>query len=201
MRYSCMKLLLVRHGETVDNKRHICQGQLPGELNDNGRLQAKTLAEALARKPIDICYTSDLRRARQTCDIITSPFANLTVIEDHRLRERNFGILQGTVMTDSWNGFGPMQGAEPMEALYERLQNFMASLTDNHDKQTILIVSHGITLLALTAVCLGYTLSQIDRLALPANCSVSQLEKTNGKLFTITDQITVGSGSLHAPTG
>ena len=196
-----MKLLLVRHGETIDNKRRICQGQLPGELNENGRLQARALAAALSQTPIDICYTSDLRRAKQTCEIITSPFADLTVIEDQRLRERNFGVLQGTVMSDSWNGFGPMQGAEPMEALYERLQNFMTTITHSHDQQTVLVVSHGITLLALTAVCLGYTLSQINRLALPANCSVSQLEKTKGTNFTITRQMTVDPSTLQAPIG
>lgn len=196
-----MKLLLVRHGETIDNKRRICQGQLPGELNENGRLQARALATALTQTPIDICYTSDLRRAKQTCEIITSPFTGLTVIEDQRLRERNFGVLQGTVMSDSWNGFGPMQGAEPMEALYERLQNFMTNITHSHDKQTVLVVSHGITLLALTAVCLGYTLSQINRLALPANCSVSQLEKNNGTYFTITKQMTVDPSTQQAPIG
>lgn len=196
-----MKLLLVRHGETIDNKRRICQGQLSGELNENGRLQARALAAALSQTPIDICYTSDLRRAKQTCEIITSPFTDLTVIEDQRLRERNFGVLQGTVMSDSWNGFGPMQGAEPMEALYERLQNFMTTITHSHDQQTVLVVSHGITLLALTAVCLGYTLSQINRLALPANCSVSQLEKTKGTNFTITRQMTVDPSTLQAPIG
>lgn len=196
-----MKLLLVRHGETIDNKRRICQGQQPGELNERGRLQAKALALALSQTPIDVCYTSDLRRAKQTCEIITSPFSGLRVIEDARLRERNFGVLQGTVMHDEWNGFGPMQGAEPMEALYERLQDFMTNVTSEHEKQTILVVSHGITLLALTAVCLGYTLSQINRLALPANCSVSQLEKTNGQYFTIAGQMTVEPDTLQPPVG
>ena len=38
-------LYLVRHGETVDNARHIMQGQTQGQLNDNGIRQAEEVAD------------------------------------------------------------------------------------------------------------------------------------------------------------
>lgn len=193
-----MKLLLVRHGETVDNKRRVCQGQLPGELNKKGRQQAQGLALSLAGTPLDYCYTSDLQRARQTCDIITAPYPNLPVSEDRRLRERHFGAHQGTIMTTTWNGFASIEGAEPMEDLYARLENFIADITATHAKKTVLVVSHGITLLTLTAVCLGYTLSHIDKLALPANCSVSYLERTEGLRFSLVEH--KGDAVNHAQT-
>lgn len=180
-----MKLLLVRHGETIDNERRVCQGHLPGKLNKKGVLQAELLARTLEDTTIDICYTSDLQRALETCDIITAPHPNLPKRKDERLRERNFGELQGTVMAGSWSGFAPIDGAEPMEKLYNRVSSFMETIIARHSANTVLIVSHGITLMTLTAICLGYSVSQVEHLDLPANCSLSCLEKDTAPHFRI----------------
>ena len=59
-------ILLVRHGETVDNARQIMQGQTQGELNERGREQARQVAERLAKEHVDAVIASDLRRAIQT---------------------------------------------------------------------------------------------------------------------------------------
>ena len=66
-------ILLVRHGETVDNARQIMQGQTQGELNERGREQARQVAERLAADPVDVIIASDLRRAIQTAEIIAAP--------------------------------------------------------------------------------------------------------------------------------
>ena len=55
-------LYLVRHGETVDNARHIMQGQTQGQLNDNGIRQAEEVAERMRTEQIDAFVSSDLRR-------------------------------------------------------------------------------------------------------------------------------------------
>ena len=47
-------LLLVRHGETIDNVNRIMQGQTQGELTETGVRQASNLAESLANTHIDI---------------------------------------------------------------------------------------------------------------------------------------------------
>ena len=60
-------ILLVRHGETVDNARQIMQGQTQGELNERGREQARQVAERLAADPVDVIIASDLRRADYRC--------------------------------------------------------------------------------------------------------------------------------------
>ena len=49
---SC-NLLLIRHGETVDNVNRIMQGQTPGRLTDNGVEQARLLGKQLAHMHID----------------------------------------------------------------------------------------------------------------------------------------------------
>ena len=51
------RLLLVRHGETVDNVNQIMQGQTQGELTQNGVLQAEELARQMTDEQIE-AYTS-----------------------------------------------------------------------------------------------------------------------------------------------
>ena len=55
-------LYLVRHGETVDNARHIMQGQTQGALNEEGLRQARELSGRMACVPIDAFVASDLKR-------------------------------------------------------------------------------------------------------------------------------------------
>ena len=55
-----MKLILSRHGETLENQQHILQGQLPGTLSPLGIAQAERLAEMLQEETIDNIVSSDL---------------------------------------------------------------------------------------------------------------------------------------------
>src|SRR5262249_57341690 len=64
------KLLLVRHGETDWNRDCRSQGHSDTHLNDVGREQAARLAAEL--DGIDVVYSSDLARARQTADILAA---------------------------------------------------------------------------------------------------------------------------------
>jgi hypothetical protein len=57
------KVYLVRHGETTENRKRIIQGQLDTDLNELGLEQARLAALALKDVPIDIAYTSSLKRA------------------------------------------------------------------------------------------------------------------------------------------
>jgi 2,3-bisphosphoglycerate-dependent phosphoglycerate mutase len=61
------KVYIVRHGETNENRQRIIQGQLDTLLNEQGILQAKTLATALNSTPFDVAMTSNLQRASKVC--------------------------------------------------------------------------------------------------------------------------------------
>ena len=61
-----MKLIIVRHGETVGNATEIIEGHLPGKLSQKGIEQAKKLASRLKDEPIDHIFCSDLTRAIET---------------------------------------------------------------------------------------------------------------------------------------
>ncbi|KAF8307222.1 hypothetical protein DL93DRAFT_2088146, partial [Clavulina sp. PMI_390] len=58
-------LLIIRHGETAENRANVIQGQLDTLLDDEGREQAETLSEYLKGQNIKWCFTSDLKRASE----------------------------------------------------------------------------------------------------------------------------------------
>lgn len=60
-----VRVYIIRHGETDENRKGIIQGQLDTSLNEEGRLQAERVAEALRDLPVKFerAWTSDLGRA------------------------------------------------------------------------------------------------------------------------------------------
>ncbi len=90
-------LLLARHGETDDNVPPLrFQGQRDTPLNDNGRAQARELAERVAAHdpPVTSLWCSDLSRARETAEIVGERIG-LTPQLDARLREGWRGEWEG----------------------------------------------------------------------------------------------------------
>jgi broad specificity phosphatase PhoE len=91
------ELLLIRHGESTANASGVWQGQMEFPLSEEGRLQARRVGRALAGERFDGLYSSPLRRALETTEIIvreTSFPGEIVTIED--LRERHGGLLEGT---------------------------------------------------------------------------------------------------------
>ena len=60
-----MRVYVVRHGETEENRKGIVQGQLDTKLNAAGVQQAKCVARALKDVPFVVALSSDLERAVQ----------------------------------------------------------------------------------------------------------------------------------------
>ena len=65
-----IKLYVVRHGKTDWNDLNIMQGLTDIPLNEGGRRQVKTLAHQIDLDNVDLCFSSPLKRARETADII-----------------------------------------------------------------------------------------------------------------------------------
>ena len=83
-----VRIYVVRHGETEENKQKIIQGQLDTQLNSEGEKQADLVAKALRDIPFDVCYSSDLKRAASTAERILAHHSGVKLETLPALRER-----------------------------------------------------------------------------------------------------------------
>ena len=88
-------LFVFRHAETTDNSRGIFSGWRDSVLTLKGFSQAREIAEQLGRDKIDYAFTSHLKRARKTLEIVLERHPAIPVFADDRLIERCYGLLQG----------------------------------------------------------------------------------------------------------
>ena len=89
------KLVLIRHGQTDYNVRHIHQGHLPGiPLNEEGRREAHATATAIRDLPLTAIVASPLQRTMETAEYINEG-RGLTIQQDEDLIEVDFGPYAG----------------------------------------------------------------------------------------------------------
>ncbi len=155
-------ILLVRHGETVDNARQIMQGQTQGELNERGREQARQVAERLATDPVDVIIASDLRRAIQTAEIIAAPH-RLPVVTTPLLRERDWGGFTGRYIPELRGEVWP-DDIENEEALLTRARQLLLHITATYPGKRVVAVGHGIINKAILAVYAQCSMREVQRM-------------------------------------
>ena len=88
------EVVLVRHGETEWNVEQVFRGRIDIELNETGIRQAELLAEYLSHLKIDVIYSSPLKRALTTAEMIAG-YHRLKVEIASGLIDFNFGEWQG----------------------------------------------------------------------------------------------------------
>lgn len=187
-----MKLILVRHGETIENKAHITQGHLNSQLTKNGLSQAKKVARRLSQENIDIAYSSDLDRCIHTAREILKYHPHVQLILSPQLREQAKGQFEGkpsvhwhdTVKNSgqAWYRFLPDLG-ETMKMVQQRTRAFVKKILAKHSQQTVLLVGHGGPLTSLYLLLLKKKFEEY-RICHPQNTAVTILEIKSLKLAT-----------------
>ena len=121
-------IYIVRHGQTDWNVEGRNQGRTDIELNETGIEQAKETAKKLEDKNFDLVFSSPLKRAYKTAQII----CNNNIILDSRLIERCNGDLEGKLKSEYK---GLVDFANPNENRYgiETLPTFRRRITDFFD--------------------------------------------------------------------
>ena len=94
-----LTLLAIRHGETVLNVEKRYQGHGDSPLTETGRNQVSALGRRMEKMVFDTLISSDLGRAQETASIIAD-FTGHSVKTDSRLRERNYGVLEGLTVPE-----------------------------------------------------------------------------------------------------
>jgi len=144
-------IYLVRHGQTDWNVEKRLMGLTDIPLNEFGITQAKSLGKEASQLKIDHIFSSDLLRAKETAEIINK-FIDVEISLDERLREFNYGVIEGRILkeisSECWNQFHfhPEQlGAESFKSVYNRIKDFFGNLAKKN-LSNVLIVTHGGTL-------------------------------------------------------
>ena len=108
-----MKLVLIRHGESVWNKENLFTGWTDVDLSDTGRKEAAEAGKILKKEgfDFDICYTSYLKRAIHTLNYVLEGMDRewLPVIKTWKLNERHYGALQGFNKSETAEKYGEDQ--------------------------------------------------------------------------------------------
>lgn len=153
------RFFFVRHGMTSWNEKELCQGHTDIELCDEGRMQAQRLAEELKVYSFPKIFTSPLKRALETAQIVQQamPNSSLHLVDD--LKERCWGTLEGMSSRQMYvieeqeerdPLFVAAEGVEPREDLKKRITRGINAILEQADDP--LIVSHGCLFLSLCEV-------------------------------------------------
>ena len=147
------KLIYFVHGTTYDNASKKCSGWKQVELNDLGREQALNLGKVNKDLNFDVIFISDLVRAIESANIA---FPNVLKIQDKRLRECNYGDLDGEdkhliVYEEHIDDSFP--NGESLIDVENRIRDFFINyLLENYKGKTIEIITHRAPQLAFEVI-------------------------------------------------
>ena len=145
------RIIFVRHGETFGNLKKMIHGHTNGRLSKNGLSQAKKLAKRLSEENIDVIYSSDLTRAKQTAREIAH-YHDVPLYYDKRIREKCYGIFERKKISTLAKAekqagkryilFTP-KGGESYKQVQKRASSFFKEVLAKNKDKTILVVTHG----------------------------------------------------------
>ena len=186
---------LIRHGETDWNREGRFQGSRDIPLNDEGRAQARRLAEAW-KAPLDAVLTSPLARARETAEILAAsrnlPLAGV----DRRLVERHYGLAEGLTLVDRRKQFpdGTIPGVEEPVSIRARARHFLETLVEEYSGRRVAVVSHGGFINVVLALVSGGEVGTGKTML--GNTSVSTLVYKAGRWTVTAVAQTFGTAAL-----
>lgn len=146
------ELIYFVHGTTYDNASKKCSGWKQVELNELGKEQAFNLGKVNKDIKFDIIFTSDLIRAIDSANIA---FPNVKKIQDKRLRECNYGDLDGEdknlIIYEDHIDI-PFPNGESLKDVEVRVQSFINDILKEYKGKTIGIVAHRAPQLAFEVI-------------------------------------------------
>jgi broad specificity phosphatase PhoE len=146
-------ILLARHGETDWNREGRFQGWADPPLNATGRTQAVDLSVELMAEDLAAVYSSPLRRAYETAEVVAAS-RGLEPVTVDALREVDVGSWSGLTRAEieqrfpdqyaRWLDYGQgWEDGETYDEMAERVVRALLELSEAHDGERILAVTHG----------------------------------------------------------
>jgi broad specificity phosphatase PhoE len=207
-----MRLLLIRHGQTIDNVNGAIGTVVPGPgLTDLGREQAAAVVSALAGEQIEAIYVSTMQRTHLTAEPLASA-RGLEIQVVDGLQEISAGDAEGRSDKEAvhlymgtifswWNDFSArMPGGESGAEFHDRFTNAIASIAAEHSG-TVAVFSHGAAIRTWASWTAENIQAEISRDLALHNTGVVALEGSPADGWTVTswEGAPLGGASLDDP--
>ncbi len=155
-------IYLTRHGSTMWNYEKRFQGQKDSELTEEGIGQAESLRNRINDMDIDVIYTSPIKRAFRTANIVRGN-KDIEIITSDALKELHFGEYEGLTEEELLaQGRGSelrkvfageidvrLPGGETLRELSHRVGEFIDNILACQEGKSVLVVTHGAALRAI----------------------------------------------------
>jgi probable phosphoglycerate mutase len=148
------RLILLRHGESVDNINKVLSGRSDPDLTPKGNKQAKKASRFIKKRfaPIDIIFTSPLKRAYSTAQPI-SKHLKAPLREEELLIETNFGNWERSGKSElskktGWDEYTKdpfhfnFPGGESPQDTKKRIMTFKEKISGDNGWNSAVVVSH-----------------------------------------------------------
>jgi len=193
-----VQIVLVRHGATDWNLQGRCQGATDRELSEVGLRQAEQIASLLSSESVQAIYSSGLRRARQTAELISQPH-NLPVLIEENIRELDHGALEGLTFNEIKQCYSEflarwrtepaeiqVPGGEKLIDVAERAWEGVARIAQRHlAAESIVVVSHNFPILGIVCRATGTHLNNYRSFHLDP-CGVTRLQCNGTNAWSVT---------------
>lgn len=195
-------VLLIRHASNDYLTQNRMAGGQPIPLNEQGRSEARALAQRLATIPLRAIYASPIERARETAEIIAQPH-QLAVQIHPGLTEVNVGdwtnqTITDLQATDAWKQMLArpydfrFPNGESNAEVHARIVATIDALVSAHPDQIIALVSHADPIKIALAHYLGMNLNDFNRLVIdPASLSILKFNATQVLVYRLNDNGTL----------
>jgi len=176
-------LILLRHGESEWNRQNRFTGWVDVDLSARGEAEARRVGQALRALPVDIIFTSALRRAWRTAELVREELgADIPIERSEALNERHYGQLQGLNKDEVRQQYGEEQfrlwrrsydvappGGESLADTQHRVLEYYRERIEPELRagKNVLIVAHGNSLRALVMELEQLTPEQIVAVEIP----------------------------------
>jgi len=185
-------IFLIRHGETEWNRNGRWQGHADIPLSEDGRAQARALAQRFKQEGVsfDYLYASDLSRALETAQVIGAALG-MSVHPFPAAREVNVGSWSGLTRAEiiaqypgAFTSFFYSPDGESQELFTSRVGEGLLQLVERHPGTRLAIVTHGGTIRAM----LKYLVTQHGLPESPSlflgNTSITEIQQ-NGTAWQV----------------
>ncbi len=206
-----VRIIYVRHGESLWNPIGRYQGRLDPELSERGHRQAELLAKTLKKYNPTLLFTSPLKRTYLTAEYISKEL-NLPINIDEDIIEIDHGDWSGLLVDEVKEKYPDMfrnwlynpevvnfPNGENLEAVFKRAKRFQEKMLEKYDGEVVVAVSHTVPIRASLVAGLNLPLSKFWSFGCDnASYSILDYDKVRPILYKLNNTYFLGDLFVQA---